>query len=807
MLPHTRTRQRSPRFRTTRGQAPAPEEGGVLVVLDEERRIAMLAGENLRGHGFVGDPASGDALDGAVGAETLAALAPLCDRAFAGDHCASDYRLDEPASVLHLDVRPCRAAGGAVTGVAIMSRDVGEDRRLQDRLSERERFFRLLTESASDVIARIDARGRYIYVSPAAARLFGLAPSELVGRPLVARVHVDDRAAVRDAWSDVLASGAERCVEYRMRRLDDSWVWVESRMGPAQAVGLMERSVASVTRDVSERKATEARFAEAQALFETAFFDAPIGKALLSIDGRVIKANDALCRLLEHTHDEIRDRLFVDLAHPDDAKADGPLLKQLLTGDRTTYESQQRYFTKRGNLIWVLLSVSLVRDADDRPTHFIAQLVDISQRKRIEDDLLYLADHDGLTGLLNRRRFEADLEQQIALVGRYGADAGLIVLDLDHFKLINDTLGHKVGDDVIKHLARVLRRRLRPSDRVGRLGGDEFAVLLPVATADQLKQVADDIVAAIADEPFLHAGVAYATTASAGAVVLSQETASAEAAMIDADLAMYEAKNAGRARARLYVDASGHRERVAAGLSWSQRLKRALREGSFTLNAQPIIDLATGEEAYLELLVRMVDDDGTLVMPDRFLYVAERFGLMPDVDRWVMDAACAAAPHLPSPIAVNVSAKALVDPGLGDHIRRGFARHDVDPTRLMFEISERAAVSNLPQARDLATQLRDLGCKVALDDFGSGFGGFSYLKHLPIDVIKIDGEFIRHIATERADQLVVESVVHVADGLGIETVAEYVYDPDVLATVAHLGVTYAQGFELGRPAALPQPAC
>ncbi|MFL5866467.1 MAG: putative bifunctional diguanylate cyclase/phosphodiesterase [Thermoleophilaceae bacterium] len=427
------------------------------------------------------------------------------------------------------------------------------------------------------------------------------------------------------------------------------------------------------------------------------------------------------------------------------------------------------------------------------------------ERRGSEERLQHMADHDPLTGLLNRRRLEEELERHASQVRRYGREGALLVLDIDHFKHVNDALGHRAGDELISSVATVLRERLRASDILARLGGDEFALLLPKAGAREAQKVAEDLLAAVRKHSVLvDGGDRRTVTASVGVALFEDEGGAAgDDVLVRADLAMYDAKEAGRdglAFAADGVDARGPRRR----LTWGKRIRGALSDDRFVLYAQPIMGVDNGDTTRYELLLRLDDQPDEVVLPGQFLHIAERLDLIQEIDRWVVTKALQTLAEQPAgaprvTLEVNLSGRSVGDPVLMELIERGVEEHGVDPSRLVLEVTETAAVANFHRARTFANRLADLGCHFALDDFGAGFGSFYYLKHLPFDFLKIDGEFVRGCLDSRTDQLVIEAVVGIARGLGKETIAEFVEEPRTAAFLESQGVDYLQGYWIGRP--------
>jgi len=536
--------------------------------------------------------------------------------------------------------------------------------------------------------------------------------------------------------------------------------------------------------------------------FENAFTHAPIGMALVDIDGRLRRVNDALCRIVGYTAEEVCAWTFRGLTDPRDVDVDAFQIAELLDGHIQRYQIEKRYRHAWGHQIWVLLSVSLVRDDRDRPLHFIVQLQDISERKELEGRLEQLVDHDFLTGLLNGRRFELALTQEIKSAARYGGGGAVLLVDLDHFKVVNDQFGHKAGDDLLRTVAGALRGRIRETDVLARLGGDEFGIILPQVDAAHAEVVAESIVKALRRQTAVLAEQQIPVTASIG-VALFDGLTSIEI-LAAADFAMYEAKEAGRDRFAVYRPVPNAPPRVSSRLAEAERIQRALALDQLELHCQPILDLASNEVSQYELLLRLRTDGGSLLPPSAFLYVAERFGSILAIDSWVVRQAVAliameAEAGRRLTLHVNISAKSIGNPQLVEVIEGSLADPRIDPACLVFELTETAAIGNIEQAKKFTTELRNRGCRFALDDFGSGFGSFYYLKHLPFDYFKIDGDFVRGFGANTVDQLVVEAIVGIARGMGKKTVAEFVTDQEMADRLRRSGIDYAQGFHIGVP--------
>ena len=477
-------------------------------------------------------------------------------------------------------------------------------------------------------------------------------------------------------------------------------------------------------------------------------------------------------------------------------------------GEVTDYEIRLK--RGGGGIMAVSLSACLRRDAAGAVVGFEGTIRDISERKRFESQLVHVANHDPLTGLFNRRRFDEEVERHLSEAQRYDLHGVLLFMDLDQFKDVNDSRGHRAGDELLSGLARLLQERLRATDVVARLGGDEFAVLLPHTDAEQAQDVAADLLDAIRSQTFVVGGSPLRITASVGMALFPDHAVVAGELLSRADLAMYRAKDEGRDRSCLYAPDGDWQAQIESRIGWHQRVREALENGRFVLHAQPILDLGDGRISQYELLLRLVDG-GEFVLPGLFLDTAERSGLIHDIDRWVVQQAIQLiAAHQSAGkelrLEVNLSGKAFADQELLQMIRRELVATKIDPANLVLEVTETAAIANIDQAQKFVRTLKALGCGFALDDFGVGFSSFSHLKHLPVDYLKIDGSFIRDLARNTVDQHLVQAMVAVARGLGKRTIAEFVGDDETLQLLRGYGVDFAQGYFIGRPAPLPDVA-
>jgi diguanylate cyclase (GGDEF)-like protein len=424
-----------------------------------------------------------------------------------------------------------------------------------------------------------------------------------------------------------------------------------------------------------------------------------------------------------------------------------------------------------------------------------------NKRKEQQLQLGYLATHDPLTGLSNRRLLEHNLKRAVTYA-KQGQKSAFILMDLDNFKFVNDTLGHAVGDKVLVQLTEILKNQLRTSNLLARLGGDEFALLLEdKGDADEAEIVAARICQAVEEHRFTYGNHSFHLGLSIGIVMIDGKV---EPGMLlsEADSAMYSAKKQGRNRVVVYSAGNNVLNRLSEIGEWAIRIKDALQDDNFVLYYQPIYRLNDSRISHYEVLVRLLDSDGGVIAPQKFIPAAEQFGLMPQLDRWVVKHAIQTLRKYPDiHLYANISGHSLADSSFLSFIEENMLLYGIEPQRLGFEITESAVVEDFERVKDWIERLKAFGCQFALDDFGTGFNSFLYLRNLPVDQLKLDGLFISTLAEDSTQRPLVQAMHQLARALGIETVAECVENKEVVKILQGIGVTYGQGFHLGRPAA------
>jgi diguanylate cyclase (GGDEF)-like protein/PAS domain S-box-containing protein len=547
--------------------------------------------------------------------------------------------------------------------------------------------------------------------------------------------------------------------------------------------------------------------------FRAAFDHSGIGTAIMSLQGedagRLIAVNSAYANLLGYEPNDLVGRNAESWTHSDDLPEgfDDPLAV-LAAGHIERAEFETRYVDRSGGVVWANVVAARFRDQDGTCAAVI-QTLDTYTDRRFRAELEHQSDHDRLTGLYNRQRFQAELDGELEQAQRSGGHGSVLALDLDGFRSVNDSLGWAAGDELMVRIAETIRRAPQDAGLVARSGGDEFAILLPDSGPDTALVVARRLLADIRHQEMMvrHGGSAR-VSASIGITTFSAtESITAEELLVEADIALADAKSAGKDTVSVYRHTLRQRATIASRGSLN-RLRHAVEHDELILHAQPITPVCGAQAApHFELLVRLRGDNRELIMPGMFLDDADRFGLLRSIDHWVLAQAVAllrrhALQGTDIVLSVNLSPKTLHERDTVEHLRKLIGASPIRDGSLVIEITETAAIADLARASEIAGDLRRLGCRLALDDFGAGFATFHHLKHLSFDYIKIDGEFIKDLPHSSVDQLIVRAVVEIARERGAETVAEFVQDDETLRMLKEYGVGYSQGYHTGRPGPL-----
>lgn len=494
-----------------------------------------------------------------------------------------------------------------------------------------------------------------------------------------------------------------------------------------------------------------------------------------------------------------------DLLHPYDKDNVLKMFWTFVEGVSEKFYVEFRFQHKSGHYIHLQSHAFSVRDNDNKTLRVVGTLVDISARIQAEEQLSYQSSHDELTGLMNRREFTRCVEKLLTNDICEQSGHALCYIDIDQFKVVNDTCGHAAGDEMLRQLGLELKKALKTRDILARLGGDEFGVLIKSDSIEAARLTASDLLSAIRGYQFAFEGHNFSVSASMGLVNIAGPRNSLEKLLKNADAACYMAKDYGRNRIHVYRADDTDLTQRHGQMQWVNRIQQALNENRFCLYAQSIESLNIGDKGHYELLIRMHDKQGGLIPPGAFLPAAERYNLIGQLDRWVINNAFLLLSENPTFlnsvdfISINLSGHSLTDAGVLNYIISKFELFNVDYHKICFEVTETAAISQLSMAEKFIVELKKLGCRFALDDFGSGLSSFGYLKNLPVDYLKIDGMFVKNIVDDKIDHAMVKSINDIGHVMGMQTIAEFVENDRIKFMLKDLGVDYAQGYGIHKP--------
>ncbi len=673
----------------------------------------------------------------------------------------------------------------------------------------RERLFHNLAEGVQEAIVVL--RKKVIYANPRAASMRGVRQKDLIGKSPLELLHPDHRDSIASLFARHLkGEDVPERFETQMLNRAGEGVWVEGSTTIIDYEGKPALLFAAF--DVSQRKQSVERLSREKDRATTTLESIAHGVITTDIDGRIDYVNAAAAAMLGCEDDEARGRELTDIAALVDETDRKPLrdpVAQCLEQRRRVSLGRRALLLAGGEEYSVEMSVAPIGEGPDM--HGTVILVhDVSELRGLARQMSYQASHDALTGLFNRREFERRVDE--ALKTAHGSGVGHVVcyLDLDRFKAVNDTCGHMAGDNMLREVAGLIRQQVRDSDSVARLGGDEFGMLLIGCPLEKARQIADDVCRAVEDYRFVWRDRIFQIGVSIGLVEIGHESGTVVDALAAADSACYVAKQS-RGRVHVYSARDEAVARQRGEIAWLQRLQQALKDNKFVLHAQPIVSVEgdVHDGPAFEVLLRMQDDAGREIAPGEFLQSAERYKLMPRIDRWVIETAFNALGsgglRLPDnrSCAINLSGQTIGDSQFLEFVVECLDTTGVAPDSICFELTESSVITNIGHARRFIEVLHGMGCRFALDDFGSGLGSLANLRELSMDYIKIDGSFLRNLDTDSVSQAMVTAMIELARTLDIRVVAEQVENRRSLDAVRDLGVDFVQGYAIGRPRALP----
>ena len=673
----------------------------------------------------------------------------------------------------------------------------------------RQERLKAVLDYAVEAIVTVDEQGTIESFNPAAEKLFGYAATEAIGQTLslimpAPACQAHDKYLQRHGITLLSRMLGREFEEQALHKngtpfpvsLHVSEMWVDGR-----------RLFTGMMTDISERQAMLEQLNAREQRLHTILNNTAEGIITFDERGNIEGFNQSAEKLFGWAEAEVLGTSIALLISPETRENRNNYIEHFMRAE------VQRLIGHEGEVMGrhkdsanFPMAIKITGMRLDNRQKYIALVSNISERKTMMEDLRRLAEHDGLTGLYNRTYFHGELERLVERVRRNETtNCALMYHDLDHFKYVNDTLGHAAGDKVLLEVAGILNRRVRKSDLVARLGGDEFTLLMYDVQPDQLAKIADSFRRQLTEHAFSFEGQPVTIGCSIGVAMIGPTVLSAAEILSHADLACHIAKRTGRNQVHVFAPAdSKDVTTMSLDMGWSRRIRDAVEQNRFVLACQPIVSTAGQAVTIYEVLIRMLDENGGLIMPGGFLPTAERFGLSLDIDRWVIVNAIETLAEQRRTMpdlcyTINLSAQTLNTPTICDLVQERLLATGLEPGAIIFEITETAAISDLSAASALLARLRALGCRTALDDFGSGMSSFAYLQELPVDIVKIDGRFVKHIATSAVDKAMVRAMNDIAHALGKKTIAEFVETEEAFQILIELGVDFGQGYHLGRP--------
>ena len=701
---------------------------------------------------------------------------------------------------VRVTVSPLADAMHEFVACLVILSDLSERNRQQAALRAADLTYQKLVETAHEGIATIDAEDRITFANERFLSLVGYSREEVLGRSPSDFYFTEEGRQERDAHLRRSRVGIKEIREVIYRRRDGSPLWLLVASTPMlDEAGALVGTLAMIT-DISDRVKAEEHLKASERLFRSLFNESPAGQILSSADRRIIAVNQAFCQMTGFSQQEIIEKGWQAITPPDDEPEIFAAFERLWSGELDTMQMERRYLRKDGSFLWGQVSTARVADDQGRAQYVIDQVQDISERKQVENALEHQALHDALTGLPNRVLARDRLDQAILLSRRQQSRVALLIIDLDHFKEVNDTFGHQAGDQLLRQVGERFTAELRETDTVARLGGDEFAVVLSGTGVEGAQLVADKLLTRL-ERPFVVEGQALDVGASIGIAVFPEHADNADSMLRRADIAMYVAKRSRRTHATYSRD---HDEPGDSRLALMAQLRHAINAEALTLHFQPIARMRDGRVERMEALVRWQRPGQGLVPPSDFIGFAEQTGLIQPLTQWVLSTALRECSNwnqsgLAVGVAVNISMRNLLDPQLTQTVTEILQASGALPDWLTLEITESTIMAESQRSMETLQQLRAAGTRLSIDDFGTGYSSLAYLHRLPVHEMKIDQSFIRGLTTDQTSGAIVRAAVDLGHKLKLAVVAEGIEDEATWLRARDYKIDYGQGYRLARP--------
>lgn len=719
----------------------------------------------------------------------------------------ADVPVEISASVLKTSQHPL---------IVVLLRDLRDSQHAQRALTESEERLRAVFDHSPVTIDLKDTHGRYLLVNRNYAAQHGEAVESVSGSHTSDIYPAEAAKAIRAHEMAVLDWGKAIEREYRIKRNGTERTHLVVKFPIRDAEGDIA-GIGGIGTDITERKRAEAALALSEERFQGLYDNSPDMYFTVAEDATITSVNQFGADYLGYSKESLIGEPFWILIHAEDLSFVQEQIGSAFSDKLGESELEFRMARRDQTVLWIQERIRLLPKTSSAPAELRIVCRDVTEAHNLSQELSYQASHDSLTGLVNRRELENRLARVLETARAESSQHALCYLDLDQFKVINDTCGHVAGDELLRQLSEVLRTKVRRRDTLARLGGDEFGVLMEHCVLRQAQRVANTLRKCVEDFRFSWENKTFSVGVSIGLVPVTSDSESVAGALSAADTACYVAKDQGRNRVHVYHPEDMELARRHGEMQWVARINQALEEDRFCLSVQPIkpiLDVGTtpetassglNGEGYYEILLRMRDASGRMVPPGAFLPAAERYSLSVKLDRWVVEKIFSWLDEHPEQLdrlsmcSINLSGHSIADEDFLQFVISSLDGTNVPAEKLCFEITETAAITNLVSATRFITALKGWGCQFALDDFGSGLSSFAYLKQLAVDFLKIDGVFVKDVVDDPINLAMVKSINDIGKVMGKRTIAEFVENDEILVKLREVGVDYAQGYRIGRP--------
>ncbi len=760
---------------------------------------------------FLGKAIS-EVLPGEAASTIETALAEAVETGYAS---GAVYSLPQPNGLSWFELSIAAKGDPKAAGARfiVLARDITQRKLAETALRDSEIRYRAIVEGTPDLICRFRQDSTLTFVNEAYCRYFGRSREELTGRPFLSLIPPEEWDSVKEHLAMVANNKAPVTYEHKVLTPEGEVRWQQWTDSPILGDDGEVIELQSVGRDITERKRMEEMLFEEKERAQVTLHS--IGDAVItaSIDSKVEYLNPVAENLTGWKREEALgmplDQVFCIIDENSRQPVTNPVERCLKEGRIVGLANHTVLIRRDGQEFAIADSAAPIYNRHGDVIGVVLVFHDVTEERRLSQQVAHDAMHDSLTGLVNRREFEKRLERALFNTKQQNVTHVLCYLDLDQFKIVNDTAGHEAGDMFLKEIPRLVVGLFRQRDTFARLGGDEFGLLLENCQLDKALVICNELKTKIRSFPFVWAGHGFQIGASIGVVPVTPDKESVSQLLSQADIACYSAKDLGRDRIYVYHDEDSETIQRHSEIQQAARIRDVISNDQFRLFCQPIVDVSAGEAGMpqWEVLLRMVDFSGNLVLPSAFIPSAERYGLMSAIDRWVIRQTLSTLVSYDFDnmlVNINLSGNSLGEENLLDFVLSQLKEFSISPERICFEITETAAIHHLHKAQSFIIPFRAQGGRIALDDFGSGFSSFRYLKSLPVDYIKIDGVFVSDMVSNPGDQLMVEAITQIAHTLGIKVIAEHASTQQVIRLLQDIGVDYVQGYGIGLPVPVEQ---